>query len=90
MTDESNRFEGATREAVDFLQSVDMPHYYDFSLPFQFKERMFHLIGQKKSIDYKKVVNFLEKRSTPLKFEYKGYDNPGVELKVVDKIKGIF
>jgi putative NIF3 family GTP cyclohydrolase 1 type 2 len=51
---------------------------------------MFHLIGQKKSIDYQKVVNFLEKRSPPLKFEYKGYDNPGVELKVVDKIKGIF
>ena len=77
---------------LDFSEKIvqDLPHSYDFSLPFQFKERMFHLIGQSKEEDFQEVVSFLENRSPPLKFEYVGYDNPGVEVKAVDKIKGIF
>ncbi len=90
MTDGLKRPTGITEKALDFLDTLDMPKLYDFSLPFQFKEQMFHLIGPKKGIDYKKVVSFLEKRSPPLKFEYKGYDKPGVEVKTVDTIKGIF
>ncbi|MHA2156896.1 MAG: hypothetical protein ACXABU_16250 [Candidatus Hodarchaeales archaeon] len=39
--------------------------------------------------DFQKVVTFLEKRSPPLKFEYVGYDDLAVEVKVVDKIRGI-
>ncbi|MHA2291130.1 MAG: Nif3-like dinuclear metal center hexameric protein [Candidatus Hodarchaeales archaeon] len=90
MTDGSKRFTGVTKNVLDFLESLDMPKVHDFSLPFQFKERMFHLISQMKGIDFQEVVTFLEKRSPPLLFEYVGYDNPGVEAKAVDKIKGIF
>ena len=36
------------------------------------------------------MVPFLEKRSPPLTFESVGHNNPGVEVKAVDKIKGIF
>ncbi len=89
MTDGS-KFSYVTKNALDFLEALDVPHLYDFSLPFQFKERMFHLIGRKRSIDFQEVVTFLEKRSPPLKFEYVGYDNLGVEMKAVDKIRGIF
>ena len=39
-----------------YFETLDMPQLYDFPLPFQFKERMFHLIGQKKSIDFKEVT----------------------------------
>ncbi|MHA2224853.1 MAG: Nif3-like dinuclear metal center hexameric protein [Candidatus Hodarchaeales archaeon] len=90
MTDGSKRLTGVTKNVLDFLESLDMPKVHDFSLPFQFKERMFHLISQMKGIDFQEVVTFLEKRSPPLLFEYVGYDNPGVEAKAVDKIKGIF
>ena len=39
--------------------------------------------------DFQKVVTFLEKRSPPLKFEYVGYDDLAVEVKIVDRIRGI-
>ena len=67
-----------------------MPLHNDFSLPFQFKERMFHLLSGVKGIDFQEVVNYLEKRSPPLMFEYTGYETPGIEVRTVDKIKGIF
>jgi hypothetical protein len=43
-----------------------------------------------KGIDFQEVVNYLEKRSPPLMFEYTGYETPGIEVRTVDKIKGIF
>jgi putative NIF3 family GTP cyclohydrolase 1 type 2 len=75
---------------ISDAKSLEFPQLYDFSLPFQFKERMFHLINQMEGIDFLDVVGYLEKRSPPLQFEYVGYDHPGVEVNVVDKIKGIF
>ncbi|MHA1967010.1 MAG: Nif3-like dinuclear metal center hexameric protein [Candidatus Hodarchaeales archaeon] len=90
MTDGSDRPTSVTKRAVDFLAALDMPLHHDFSLPFQFKERMFHLLSGVKGIDFQEVVTYLEKRSPPLMFEYTGYDTPGVEVKTIDKIKGIF
>ena len=87
---EGSKFSYVTKNALDFLEALDVPHLYDFSLPFQFKERMFNLIGKNKSIDFQHVVTFLEKRSPQLKFEYVGYDDLGVEVKAVNKIRGIF
>ena len=89
MTDESENYTGFTRKK-DSTYEADLPHLYDFSLPFQFKERMFNLIDQMKGINFEKVISFLESRLPPLEFEYAGYDRPGIELKTIEKIKGIF
>ncbi|MFW9995102.1 MAG: Nif3-like dinuclear metal center hexameric protein, partial [Candidatus Odinarchaeota archaeon] len=51
---------------------------------------MYDLINQMKGTSFEKVISFLESRSPPLSFEYEGYDRPGIELKVAEKIKGIF
>ena len=90
MTDGSDKLTHVTKRAVDFFEAQNIPLHHDFSLPFQFKERMFHLLSGVKSIDFQEVVTYLEKRSPPLMFEYVGYDTPGVEVRTVDKIKGIF
>ncbi len=90
MKDGSDRSTSVIKRAVDFLETLDIPLHHDFSLPFQFKERMFHLLSGVKYLDFQEVVSYLEKRSPPLMFEYTGYDIPGVEVKTVDKIKGIF
>ena len=90
MTERSEKLTGVTKRALDFLEVLDMPLHHDFSLPFQFKERLFHLLSGVKGIDFQEVVTYLEKRSPPIMFEYAGYDTPGVEVRTVDKIKGIF
>jgi putative NIF3 family GTP cyclohydrolase 1 type 2 len=90
MTERAEKSTSIDKRAVDFLKAREMSIHHDFSLPFQFKERMFHLLSGVKGIDFQEVVNYLEKRSPPLMFEYAGYDIPGVEVKTVDKIKGIF
>lgn len=90
MTNRSDKLTNVNKRAVDFLKDLDMPLHHDFSLPFQFKERMFHLLSGVKGINFQEVVNYLEKRSPQLMFEYAGYDTPGMEIKAVDRIKGIF
>lgn len=90
MTNGSDKLTSVNKRAVDFSKDLDMPLHHDFSLPFQFKERMFHLLSGVKGIDFQEVVAYLEKRSPPLLFEYAGYDTPGIEVRTVDKIKGIF
>ena len=90
MKDGSDRSNSVNERILDFLEDLDMPFHHDFTLPFQFKERMFHILSNVKGIDFQEVVSYLEKRSPPLMFEYAGYDIPGVEVKTVDKIKGIF
>ncbi|MHA1513475.1 MAG: hypothetical protein ACTSRJ_05365, partial [Candidatus Hodarchaeales archaeon] len=90
MKDGSDKSNSVNERILDFLEDLDMPFHHNFTLPFQFKERMFHILSNVKGIDFQEVVTYLEKRSPPLMFEYAEYDIPGVEVKTVDKIKGIF